>query len=74
MKEKTASKKVSANDAEDDSSQEDDDDIADNSLDSATHEAWMKNMTHTWHWEIARTIYTSLEVKGQIQIKDIGNG
>lgn len=31
-------------------------------------------MTDTWHWEIARTIYTSLEIKGQIQIKDIGNG
>jgi hypothetical protein len=59
---------------EDDSSQEDDDDIADDSLDSATHDAWLKNMTDTWHWEIARTIYTSLEVKGQIEIKDMGNG
>ena len=46
--------------------QEDDDDIADDSLDSATHDAWLKNMTDSWHWEIARTIYTSLEVKGQI--------
>jgi hypothetical protein len=59
---------------DDDSAQEDDDDIADHSLDSATHDAWLKNMTDSWHWEIARTIYTSLEVKGQIQIKDIGNG
>jgi len=59
---------------EDDSAEEDDDDIADHSLDSDTHDAWMKNMTDTWHWQIARTIYTSLEIKGQIEIKDIGNG
>ena len=51
---------------DDDDSADDDDDIADDSLDSATHDAWMKNMTDTWHWEIARTIYTSLEVQGQI--------
>ena len=59
---------------DDDSAEEDDDDIADDSLDSDTHDAWLKNMTDTWHWQIARTIYTSLEIKGQIEIKDIGNG
>lgn len=58
-KEKVVPKRA---DDDDDDSADDDDDIADDSLDSATHDAWMKNMTDTWYWEIARTIYTSLEV------------
>jgi len=64
-KEKVVAKKP-VDGGDDDSAEDDDDDIADDSLDSATHDAWLKNMTDSWHWEIARTIYTSLEVKGQI--------
>jgi len=67
-------KVAGSEDDEEDDDSADDDDIADDSLDAATHDAWLKNMTDSWHWEIARTIYTSLEVKGQIQIKDLGNG